>query len=912
MEAYMKDRCLFGTKLIIFVAVIVIFILSSYQRKLNLNYIEQIHFQDEYLYYVDRGKDNSFRIIRSNAEGKKGEIIEYFRYKNEREHAIRQLFFNNQGEAYVLIEEKEPTSLQESSCVVFRCDFKRNRLIETEYDFTKCLQENHDIYIQGLREEELYFFETPNVKEELSEVKLCTMSKEGDIKELDYIPLDYPYLKTQFFLSENNIILWMDHNGEIFAKELGKDSYLEIEGISELQGVFKSFSNDNKYFAYAIDYESDCIRRINLQDQTSSVAYTAEEIRGQNPEFTFQNLLNPDCTEAGFCSGIKNRAEDKVVICSYQNGIHQDIVKIKLSLFAFICRMFPVSIGIIFVTFLIWLYWYIYCKYQVQTILIRLFLVFILGLFVTDHILGLWISQTIEQQLEKNQILALTILGEQLREHITENLEDDPDNFPLGEEDWRLNYERIGENNEDTNLGERMVYTYSILRADEDQNLIISESMLEYCGVPAEWHYSSKNLETLYTCLETQEYINQQKENKNGKCYNRVIPLVLSDDTVYGVLSVSVNGNLLEYRIWQYQHNLKLIFTVLFSVVSILLLLFLILFLRPLKTLRESAGRLASGELGIVVPVYGHDEISNISVAFNKMSLEISKYIQDIQEMSDGYYKFFPAKILELLGKESIQQVTLGDEITDNMTIFSMHSISDSKQKQICSAEKVYKDINQMLTILVAAITKYQGVVEHFEDAGLSALFTKNSREALDAAIEIHQSLDKLTYENCRTIAISYGKVMIGVIGYENRMEVATISVHSDLAKALRLKGDTYGARILITHFVYQQIAEFEKHYHARYLGNIYISGNDTLERIYDVYDGDNEEDFYYKELTKTLFEQGVALFVAKKFFEARQVFIQVLMQYKKDKAAKKYLYLCEKYYKLENTEEIETVIEHF
>ena len=86
MEAYMKDRCLFGTKLIIFVAVIVIFILSSYQRKLNLNYIEQIHFQDEYLYYVDRGKDNSFRIIRSNAEGKKGEIIEYFRYKNEREH----------------------------------------------------------------------------------------------------------------------------------------------------------------------------------------------------------------------------------------------------------------------------------------------------------------------------------------------------------------------------------------------------------------------------------------------------------------------------------------------------------------------------------------------------------------------------------------------------------------------------------------------------------------------------------------------------------------------------------------------------------------------------------------------------------------------------------------------------------
>ena len=128
----------------------------------------------------------------------------------------------------------------------------------------------------------------------------------------------------------------------------------------------------------------------------------------------------------------------------------------------------------------------------------------------------------------------------------------------------------------------------------------------------------------------------------------------------------------------------------------------------------------------------------------------------------------------------------------------------------------------------------------------------------------------------------------------------------------MRQKGDVYGARILITHLVYQQIADFEKQYHARYLGNIYVSASDTMERIYDVYDGDSEEEFYYKELTKSLFEQGVELFIARKFYEARLVFVEVLKQYRKDKASKEYLYRCDRFYKSEDKNEMDTIVERF
>ena len=55
-----------------------------------------------------------------------------------------------------------------------------------------------------------------------------------------------------------------------------------------------------------------------------------------------------------------------------------------------------------------------------------------------------------------------------------------------------------------------------------------------------------------------------------------------------------------------------------------------------------------------------------------------------------------------------------------------------------------------------------------------------------------------------------------------------------------------------------------------------------------------------------------MGLFVARKFYEARLVFVEVLKRYRKDKAAKEYLYRCDRYYKMAEDEEKETVIEKF
>ena len=903
----MGKKGVIGLCVILSVAASAILIATVYGSTIELNYIEQIHLQDGYLYYVDRGEGDDLKIIRSDTSGKKGDMIVCKRHEKEQYRMVRQIFFDSEGEAYALITEADVESWSDLSCKVYKCDFAYGKLRETPYDLSEDVLKCSRIESAHIQDGSLYYICLPDVEKKSAKAELIALNSQGERKPLDTVKLEYPYLNAQFFLSEDQILLWMDYAGEVHAKEVGAKKRMKIKGITGKPGVFKSLSDDGRQ-AYVLDYENECIRAVDLKERTSQALFAGDEIRAIDADFTFQQLQSPDCTQSGFCAGVED-AQGMVSVCSYQEGNHQDIEVVSLTAPTIFRRMFWVYMEIIQIAAIWCVVWILRVKYHFQTILIRLGVIFLMGLLFMDSFLEGWIELSMRQQLECNQTFSLSALGKILKEDIAHKIETNADEFPSGARALRMSCIDVDGGK---GIGGLSMYVYSIFEADEDGRLYVSESMSEYSGVPVEWVYAEETLEAVYEAYDTSQVVDKSDESRDGKRNNQFVPVVLKDGTKFGVLAVSANGNVLDYQIWYYQWNLKNASSIMMLILIVILIVILYIFLKPLKALKRCAGSLAAGNLGVTVAVRGHDEVADISAAFNQMSLEIANYVQDIKGMSDGYYKFIPAKILNLLGKESIQEVELGDEMTGEFTILSLHALDYPKQSATFSAEQVYKDINRVLSMLVEPINSHHGVVEHFEDTGLSAFFTVSSREALDAAIDIQRLLEGQMPGNGRTIAISYGRVMIGVIGHEQRMEATTISAHSDLAKELRLNGDKYGAHILITHLVYEQIAEFEEHYHARYLGNIYLAANNTYERVYDVYDGDAEEDFYYKDLTKPLFEKGVDLFVAKKFYEARLVFVEVLKQYRKDKAAKEYLYRCDKYYKLADTEEIETVIEKF
>ena len=340
----------------------------------------------------------------------------------------------------------------------------------------------------------------------------------------------------------------------------------------------------------------------------------------------------------------------------------------------------------------------------------------------------------------------------------------------------------------------------------------------------------------------------------------------------------------------------------------------------PVRVLKNGVEKMADGELGVQVPIKSRDEIGEISEVFNRMSFNIGSHIQEIMDLNDGYYKFVPSAIFEILGKKSIKEINLGDNRTVPLEVLRMQINNFEEKTRQMDAGKLFGFLNRVYQLSVPVIMEKDGVVDSHFNGGLSAIYTKVGKNALDSAISICQKLNEEKKAGRMpefadielAFAISIGSQMVGIVGHDRRLSEVTLSEQISMVDYLRKVAGKYKARILVTGTAVGRIPNFDSRYHARILGMIHVSATDSLEKIYDVYDGDDEALREIKEYTKQNFEDGVKHFMAKRFYEARRCFVEVLKVSHGDYAAREYLYLCNKYYMKEDTSEINVYIEDF
>ena len=227
------------------------------------------------------------------------------------------------------------------------------------------------------------------------------------------------------------------------------------------------------------------------------------------------------------------------------------------------------------------------------------------------------------------------------------------------------------------------------------------------------------------------------------------------------------------------------------------------------------------------------------------------------------------------------------------------------------NSEEMFAFINGTLQRVIPEVVQEQGMVETFHEGGFTALYEKDCESALNTAVNICQKLQR-TEKLQFSIGIAYGAIMLGIVGHDSRMSAISISQQTETAQFLQKLAPKYGAHILVTGTAVAQIYDFSELYHARVLGYVSNSFTGQIEKIYDIYDGDEEEIRQQKDLTKMLFEEGINLYCARKFYEARNAFIEVLKQFRRDAAAREYLFLCNQYYQMENLQEIDICIERF
>ncbi len=193
----------------------------------------------------------------------------------------------------------------------------------------------------------------------------------------------------------------------------------------------------------------------------------------------------------------------------------------------------------------------------------------------------------------------------------------------------------------------------------------------------------------------------------------------------------------------------------------------------PVQSVREGLSRIEHGDLQAAVPVYDASELGLLQAGFNHMAagLRESERLRDL----------FGRHVGEDVARHALEHgVALGGEVCDAAVIFA-----DLKGSTRLAATRppgeVVGLLNAYFGIVVDVVTAHGGLINKFQgDAALAIFGAPQPLEdpagaALAAARTLSHRLQAELPQLLAGIGVSYGQVVAGNIGAEQRLEYTVI-----------------------------------------------------------------------------------------------------------------------------------------
>ncbi|HID98792.1 MAG TPA: bacteriohemerythrin [Thiotrichaceae bacterium] len=340
---------------------------------------------------------------------------------------------------------------------------------------------------------------------------------------------------------------------------------------------------------------------------------------------------------------------------------------------------------------------------------------------------------------------------------------------------------------------------------------------------------------------------------------------------------------------------------------------------RPLKNLVNMANQISWGNRNISLKVNSRDETGQLSSAMMLMLYSIKRSEAILRETNEAYARFVPNEFLQLLKKEQIIDIKLGNNVEMNMTVQFVDIRSFTALSERMSPQENFNFINTYLKAMCPIIRKYNGFIDKYIGDAIMALFI-NADDALKASIVMLQMLDFLNdIQKAKAqapikigIGLNTGKLMLGIIGEENRLQCTVISDAVNLASRLEGTTKTYKNTLIISQNTFNNLRNPQE-YAIRFLDKIKVKGRTKRVNIFEVFDGDIKEIREAKLATLNNFEKAVHLYQQHKFCQVETLMRSCFKKNPHDVAAEVYLQRCKNFLKLDystNWEEMAKIVE--
>lgn len=312
----------------------------------------------------------------------------------------------------------------------------------------------------------------------------------------------------------------------------------------------------------------------------------------------------------------------------------------------------------------------------------------------------------------------------------------------------------------------------------------------------------------------------------------------------------------------------------------------------------------ARNQIGDVVQGFdtGANDYLTKPVSKNELLARIRTHIH-LSKLNLSYARFVPDEFLRFLGRESILDVQLGDQVQRTMSVMFSDIRNFTSLSESLTPKQNFDFINEYLSRISPIIRIHQGFIDKYIGDGVMALFPHEAQDALDASVEMLTELRSFNLErrdqNFRPIEIGIGlhtgMLMLGTIGESERMEGTVIS--DAVNTAARMEGLTklYGACLIISGQTREQLQDPEK-YPLRNLGQVRVKGREQVVEIFEVLIDDDTPSSMLKLKSMEDFEAGVQAYIERDLERAQSRFQAVLELHNEDLAAHYYLERCERF----------------
>ncbi len=231
----------------------------------------------------------------------------------------------------------------------------------------------------------------------------------------------------------------------------------------------------------------------------------------------------------------------------------------------------------------------------------------------------------------------------------------------------------------------------------------------------------------------------------------------------------------------------------------------------------------------------------NFTLGFNRSE----RFALELEATNKSFSRFVPKQFLELLKRERIVDVALGDQVERTLTVL----FSDIRQFTTISERMTpgenFAFLNAYLERIGPKVRENGGFIDKYVGDAIMALFPDSLDSAVRAGIEIQRELGCFNEAQRGTgkpeieigIGIHQDLMALGTIGEEGRMDTTVIADAVNLASRLEALSKLYGPGIIMLESLLDRLSD-RSAFGYRSMGSCRIRGKREAFTLVQIYDG--------------------------------------------------------------------------